>query len=199
MRRETKNLLLWSVIAIVTLAGTNADAKKRAPQAEDGILADATAEGPKGYGFLHTSITNLSVGLHPNEKDPAIFGDVTATLRLRVKGDVAVFQTKILSSPDVPLGIGFSSDSVDNIILRELILVAFQSVDLRLGGIVADVFFPGEGFSATLKVLDEDAECDAATAELLVVGCPLGPDAGDKAGDLTPIIKVADVTIAFTN
>jgi len=187
MRRGTKNLLLCGAIAIAMLVGANADARRRASQGDE-TIADATADGPKGTGFLHVSITNLEQEMDPV---PAVFGEIRATLRLRVRGDLAVFQTKI---PRSPLGIGFGADSVNGFTIRDLILDAFSSGDGRAGGIVADLFFPGDGFAATLKVLDEDLECGRATDTIPVVGCPLGPDPGSAM----EILNVADVTIAFT-
>jgi hypothetical protein len=202
--RTSKLLLLFWAIAIVMLVSTNADARRRGSQGEE-TIADATAVGAKAYGFLHISITNLEQELAPPFPNPtgpltAVYGEVTTTLRLRAKGETVVFQTKTL--PHTFLGLGAAgSGSINDFELRDLILGSFSGDTGRVGGIVADVFYPGDGFEMTLKVLDEDLGCVAATETVPVVGCPVGPDPGPgppNQPDLRPIVKVADVTIAFT-
>jgi hypothetical protein len=201
--RTSKLLLLFGAIAIVMLVSTTADARRRGSQGEE-TIADATAVGAKAYGFLHISITNLEQEYAPPFPYPtglltAVYGEVTTTLRLRAKGETVVFQTKI---PRSLLGLGAAgSGSINDFELRDLILGSFSGDTGRVGGIVADVFYPGDGFEMTLKVLDEDLGCVAATETVPVVGCPVGPDPGPNPGDppdLRPVVKVADVTIAFT-
>ena len=191
MRREMKKLLLFGAIAIVMLVGTSAEAGRRSPQSEE-ELADATADGPKGMGFLDVSITNLG------SVEGDVLGEISATLRLRVKNELAVFLTKI---PRTKIGKGFGVnylDEIDVITIRTLIMGALSD-DTRDGGIVADFFFPGDGFAVTLKVLDETVECEIDAIlpdEPTVEHCP--PEHDHEDGFVpAEIIYVQDVTLAF--
>lgn len=193
MRREMKKLLLFGAIAIVMLVGTSAEAGRRSPQSEE-ELTDATADGPKGMGFLDVSITNLGV----DETGTVVLGEISATLRLRVKNKLAVFLTKI---PRTEIGRGFGVtylDEIDVITIRTLIMGALSD-DMRDGGIVADFFFPGDGFAVTLKVLDETVECEIDAIlpdEPTVEHCP--PEHDHEDGFVpAEIIYVQDVTLAF--
>jgi hypothetical protein len=192
-----KKLLLFGAIAIVMLVGASAEAGRRARQSDE-ELADATADGPKGMGSLDISITNLG------SDGGFVLGEISATLRLRVKNELAVFLTKI---PRTVIGDGFGEnylDEINVITIRNLIMDAFSD-DMRAGGIVADFFFPGDGFAVTLKVLDETIECEIDAIlpiEPTVEHCPPQHDHEPVPGEplFVPaeVIYVQDVTLAFS-
>jgi hypothetical protein len=187
-----KKLLLFGAIAIVMLVGASAEAGRRARQSDE-ELADATADGSKGMGFLDISITNLG------SVDGFVLGEISATLRLRVKNELAVFLTKI---PRTVIGQGFGVnylDEINVITLRNLIMGALSD-DTRDGGIVADFYFPGDDFAVTLKVLDETIECEIDAIlpdEPTVEHCP-PQHVHDDGFVPAEIIYVQDVTLAFS-